>query len=258
MSSTPRSARAPSAARCPGSAAGVAIAGVIALAFTAHVLWLQFRGPQSVPNGPFSPAFFSADLAGIFTISPLSLAGSQRAAGLVTSPAEYTSFFGWPLVLVMAGATMWLWRRPAVVASAVTAMAMCALALGPQITINHQPTGHSGLYKLVADLPMLDNALPTRFALAAIPPIAFILATAVDAALAERTHPQVRRAARRRWRADPPGAGSAADPDPGGGAAIFFRRVLAKLRPTQRSAGPRPAAGRREPRQDALGGRRRR
>lgn len=167
----------------PGLAAGVAIAGVIALAFTAHLLWLQFRGPQSVPNGPFSPAFFSADLAGICTISPLSLAGSPDAATLVTSPAEYTSFFGWPLVLVIAGATMWLWRRPAVVASAITAMLMCALSLGPDIHLNHDATGHSGPYKLIADLPILDNALPTRFALAAIPPIAFILVAAIDTAL---------------------------------------------------------------------------
>jgi hypothetical protein len=170
----------------PGLAAGVAIAAVITLAFTANLLWLQFRGPQSVPNGPFSPAFFSADLAGIFTISPLSLAGSRDASALVTSPAEYTSFFGWPLVLVIAGATMWLWRRPAVVASAVTAMVMCALSLGPEITVNHHATGHSGPYKLVADLPILDNALPTRFALAAIPPIAFILATAINTALSGR------------------------------------------------------------------------
>src|SRR6185312_12845199 len=149
----------------PGLAAGVAIAAVVALAFTAYLLWLQFRGPQSVPNGPFSPAFFSADLAGIFTISPLSLAGNQDASVLVTSPAEYTSFFGWPLVLVIAGTTMWLWRRPAVVASAITAMVMCALALGPEINVNHHATGHSGPYKLIADLPILDNALPTRFAL---------------------------------------------------------------------------------------------
>ena len=170
----------------PGLAAGVAIAAVVALAFTAYLLWLQFRGPQSVPNGPFSPAFFSADLAGIFTISPLSLAGNQDASVLVTSPAEYTSFFGWPLVLVIAGTTMWLWRRPAVVASAVTALVMCALALGPNITVNRHATGHSGPYKLIAGLPILDNALPTRFALAAIPPIAFILATAINTAFTGR------------------------------------------------------------------------
>jgi hypothetical protein len=177
----------PSSARraLPGVAAGVAIAAVIAVAATAHLLWLQFSGPQSVPNGPFSPDFFSADLAGLFAISPLSLAGSSHSASLVTSSADYTSFFGWPLVLVVLGVTLWLWRRPAVVASSLTAMAMCALALGPEITINQHRTGHSGPYQLVADLPLLDNALPTRFALAAIPPIAFILATAIDAALAD-------------------------------------------------------------------------
>jgi hypothetical protein len=169
----------------PGVAAGVGVAAVIAVAATAHLLWLQFAGPQSVPNGPFSPEFYAADLAGLFAISPLSLAGSAHSASLVTGSAEYTSFFGWPLVLVVIGATLWLWRRPAVVASALTAMAMCALALGPEITLNQHRTGHSGPYKWVADLPLLDYAQPTRLALAAIPPIAFILATAIDAALAD-------------------------------------------------------------------------
>jgi hypothetical protein len=166
--------------------AGLAVAGVVALVALSHVLTLQFTGRQSVPNGPFNPAFFSADLDAFTTISPLSWAGNAEGQLLVNNPAEYTSFFGWPLLLVVAGCTVWLWRRPAVVAAAVTAIAMCALSLGPQVVVNRVRTDHSGPYKLLADLPLLDNALPTRFALAAIPPIALILAVAVDAALADR------------------------------------------------------------------------
>jgi hypothetical protein len=71
-----------------------------------------------------------------------------------------------------------------VVASAITALFMCALALGPQIVIDGVRTDHSGPYALLAELPVVDAALPTRFALAAIPPIALILAHAVHAALA--------------------------------------------------------------------------
>jgi hypothetical protein len=139
-----------------------------------------------VPNGPFNPAFFSADLAGFTTISPLSWAGDPAGQLLVSSPSEYNGFFGWPLILVVGGATVWLWRRPAVVAAAVTAIVMCALSLGPQVVVNRDRTDHSGPYALLAHLPMLDNALPTRFALGAIPPIALILASAVHAALADR------------------------------------------------------------------------
>jgi hypothetical protein len=177
----------PRAARqaLPGVAGGLAVAAAVAVALLSYPLWLQFAGPQSVPNGPFNAAFFSADLAAFTSISPLSLAGDDNSARLVSSAAEYTSFFGWPLVLVTVGAALWMWRRPAVLASAITAVLMCGLALGPQIVIDRERTEHSGPYALLASLPVVDSALPTRFALAAVPPIAIILATAIHVALTE-------------------------------------------------------------------------
>src|SRR6266511_2313837 len=43
--------------------AGLATAALISTAFLAYPLWLQFAGPQHVPNGPFSPRYFAADRA---------------------------------------------------------------------------------------------------------------------------------------------------------------------------------------------------
>src|SRR5262249_32028724 len=75
------------AARAVGPlAAGVAVATGGALIALSQPLWVQFAGPQHVPNGPFSPAYFGADLTGFWSLSPLSWAGSADAARLVSGP----------------------------------------------------------------------------------------------------------------------------------------------------------------------------
>jgi hypothetical protein len=163
--------------------AGLATAGLVALIILAYPLWLQFAGPQHVPNGPFSARFFSADLASFTAISPLSFAGDPSAARLASGPAEYTTFFGLPLLLVAAGAALWLWRRPVALAAALATVVMCALSLGPRLLINGVRTDRHGPFSPLEGLPVLDGALPTRFALAAIPLLALLLAFALDAAL---------------------------------------------------------------------------
>ncbi|NJC70259.1 hypothetical protein HC031_11130 [Planosporangium thailandense] len=162
---------------------GLVIGGVVGLAGLAYPLWVQFAGPQHVPNGPFSPDFFSADLRGFWLISPLSWFGSPDAARLVSGPAEYNTFFGIPLLLVTAGAAVWLRRRPEVLACVAAGLVMAALALGPHLVVNAVRTTHSGPYRLIQGLPVIDGALPTRFALALIPIIGIVLATALDRAL---------------------------------------------------------------------------
>lgn len=165
--------------------AGLGLAVLVAGVLLAYPLWVQFRGPMSVPDGPFNGAFFSADLASFASISPLSLAGDPASAKLVSSPAEYTSFFGLPLILVFFGAVLWLWRRRAAVAAAVTALTMCALSLGPNVGLGGHATGVVGPFGWLGHLPVLDSALPTRFALAAIAPVAYILARTTHVALTE-------------------------------------------------------------------------
>lgn len=167
----------------PTLAVGSVIAVAVASVVLAYPLRVQFYGPQHVPNGPFNPSFFGADLAGFWTVSPLSWAGSPAAARLVSGPAEYNTFFGVPLLVAVGAATIWLWRRPAVLAGMATALVMAALSLGPLVTVNDLPTTHAGPYRLLMGLPVIDGALPTRFALVAIPIIGYVLAAALDRAL---------------------------------------------------------------------------
>jgi hypothetical protein len=166
----------------PRFALGLAVTAVAAGVLLAYPLWVQFAGPQSVPNGVFSPDYFSADLASFPAISPLSLAGTEAAARLSTGPSEYNTFLGLALILVVVAAVVWLWRRPAVVAAAVVGLVMAWLSLGPSIVVDGERTGIWAPYELLRGVPAVEGALPMRFALPLIPLIAVILAIALDQA----------------------------------------------------------------------------
>ncbi|TDB69681.1 hypothetical protein [Micromonospora sp. KC723] len=172
----------------PGFAGGLLLAAGLALVVLGRPLWFQFAGPQGVADGMFSPHYFSADLRSWWTLSPLSVLGDDTSARLTTGPAEYNTFLGLPLLLVTTGCALWLSlsgrpRRPLVVACVVAALTMGALSLGPQVVLDGDRTALPGPYALLAGLPVVDGALPTRFGLAVLPLAGTLLALAVDRAL---------------------------------------------------------------------------
>ncbi|MEU7651907.1 hypothetical protein AB0C41_07810 [Micromonospora taraxaci] len=167
----------------PGFAGGLAIAAGLALMVLGYPLWFQFAGPQGVADGMFTPAYFSADLSSWWTVSPLSVAGSDESARLTTGPAEYNTFLGWPLLLVAAACAIWVGRRRLVFACVVAGLVMGALSLGPEVVLGGTKTAIPGPYALIGGLPVVDGALPMRFALALLPIIATLLVLAVDRAL---------------------------------------------------------------------------
>ncbi|MFF5177506.1 hypothetical protein ACFY2Q_05705 [Micromonospora sp. NPDC000316] len=175
----------------PGFAGGLAIAAGLALMVLGYPLWFQFAGPQGVADGMFSPAYFSADLSSWWTISPLSVAGSDQASRLTTGPAEYNTFLGWPLLLVTAVCAIWAGPRRLVFSCVAAALVMGALSLGPEVVLGGTRTALPGPYALLSGLPVVDGALPMRFGLALLPIVATLLVLAVDRAL--RTTGRARR-----------------------------------------------------------------
>ncbi|WP_208641076.1 hypothetical protein [Micromonospora arborensis] len=167
----------------PGFAGGLAIAAGLALLVLGYPLWFQFAGPQGVADGMFTPAYFSADLSSWWTVSPLSVAGSTESARLTTGPAEYNTFLGWPLLLVAVVCAIWVGRRRLVFACVVAGLVMGALSLGPEVVLGGTKTALPGPYALIGGLPVVDGALPMRFALALLPIVATLLVLAVDRAL---------------------------------------------------------------------------
>jgi hypothetical protein len=173
----------------PGFVAGMLLAAGLGTVLLAYPLWFQFAGPQGVADGLFSPDYFSADLASWTALSPLALAGTAESARLTTGPAEYNTFLGWPVVTVAIAAMVWLRRNPLVIASAVTGVTMATLSLGPTVVVDGERTTLPGPYRLLAGLPVVDSALPMRFALPLIPLIATVVVLALDRALRSSQRP---------------------------------------------------------------------
>jgi hypothetical protein len=166
----------------PTLAAGVGGAAVIGSVLLAYPLWVQFAGPQSATGSPFNIEYFSADLVSFGAYSPLSLAGNAVAEPAPGSLTELNTVLGYGLLMFVAAVAVWQRRRPIVVAAVSAAIVMGAIALGPRLVINGTRTEIPGPYVLLQSLPVIDEALPSRFALALIPLIAVVLAVALDAA----------------------------------------------------------------------------
>ena len=166
----------------PTFLAGLSLAAGLAAVVLAYPLWVQFAGPQHTPNAPFGPEFFYADLASYTRFSPLSLAGPDAPDPLATSSAEYNTYLGVPLLVVIAACVIWLRRSAVAWAIVVTGTVMALLSFGPHVTLGGERTGWPSLYSNIAEVPVINGALPTRYALALIPLIGILLAYAVDAA----------------------------------------------------------------------------
>jgi hypothetical protein len=165
--------------------AGLGVGALVALPLVAYPLYTQFYGPMHTPNAPFSPAAFYSDLASFTPFSPLSIAGTPAVGSLSTGPTEYNAYLGLPVLLLVGLCLLWglfVWRRnvPALVAIGVTGALMAYLSLGPYVTLNGVRTGWPSLYNQIADLPVINSALPTRYALALIPLIGALLAYTLD------------------------------------------------------------------------------
>lgn len=173
----------------PGFAAGLVLAAGLATLALAYPLWVQFAGPGSVTGGLFSPHYYSVDLASWAAYSPLSIAGSDATAHLTTGPSEYNTFLGWPLVLAAVGAAWWARRSAAARAAVVAALVMALLSLGPELVV-HQVRMQVPLpYTLLLDTPVIDGALPQRYAMAVVPLLALLLVLALGQAREQRGSP---------------------------------------------------------------------
>ncbi|WP_442790997.1 glycosyl transferase [Nocardia sp. NBC_01327] len=158
------------------------LAGVITVALTEIPLWWQFFGPQSyrsIDHGPMNN-----DLKALFQFPSESLGGMfQHGQNVAINPTEENSYFGWPLLLLVTMATVFLWRERVVRAAALIIVSFTVLSLGANLMIGKHNTGISLPWKHLEDVPLLNSVLESRFTMAAIPAIAVILAMGTQRAL---------------------------------------------------------------------------
>lgn len=162
----------------------LALGAVITVAATALPLWWQFFGPQSyrsIDHGPMGndlealTQFPSQSLGGVFA----------PGKNVAINPTEENAYFGWPLLVLIAVTSIWLWhkRNPehrVVRAAAAVIVVFSVLSLGVSLTIGRSDTGIRLPWHWLDRVPLLNTVLETRFTFAAIPAIAAILALATQ------------------------------------------------------------------------------
>jgi hypothetical protein len=180
----------------------LAVAGGTALVALAYPLWLQFFGRGTYHGTGFDQRIHSEDIAAYAAFPHRSLAGlAGLDTGLAPNPTEENSFFGWPLLVVVAVAVVLLLRkasrtadrsrRAPIWALAGTGVVFAVFSFGPVVKFQTRITDTPLPYSWIAHLPLFDSALPARLALVVTPVIGALLALALHELLRGRP----------RWRA---------------------------------------------------------
>ncbi|MGH8793155.1 MAG: glycosyl transferase [Stackebrandtia sp.] len=172
--SRPRDARA--AIRPLG--AGLGVGAAVALVLVGFPLYWQFFGPQSYSGLLHGNA--GNDLAALTSFAARSLAGSREAAGMLASPTEQNSFFGWPLAVFVVAASAALWRVAAARALSVLILVATLLSLGSYLVVNGRETAIPGPWLLFSGLPLYESVLESRLTMICVPAIGILLALVID------------------------------------------------------------------------------
>ncbi|PRY19151.1 hypothetical protein CLV70_13829 [Pseudosporangium ferrugineum] len=153
------------------------VTAVVTLSLLAYPLSVQFFGPQSYHGLPEFVRHFGADLGSFTAYAERSVAGNKVSAGrLAQNSSEQNAFFGWGLVILFLGLVVWMRRSAAVLTLAGLALLFGAMSLGPRIRLNGVDTGVPGPWSLLHSVPVLNSAVPTRWAMAIAPVVAIVLA----------------------------------------------------------------------------------
>ncbi|MFV2111314.1 hypothetical protein ACFHW0_03105 [Micromonospora sp. LOL_025] len=159
----------------------LAVGVAVALPLLAYPLWFQFFGPGHYRGMPFHAYGYQLDAASFTASARQTVLGDDHLPGLLApNPTEENSFFGPGLLVLAVVIVIWLWRRPLVRALAACGLLFALLSLGEQVRLDGTSTGIPGPYRLVAELPLLDHAVPARFPLVCVPVLGILLALSLD------------------------------------------------------------------------------
>ncbi|GLW30020.1 hypothetical protein [Actinoplanes regularis] len=172
---------------------GLSVAAATAVAVLAYPLAVQFFGPQSYQGLSEYVRSFGTDLGSFTAYSSHSVAGADTPLTLAQNPSEQNAFFGWGLVILFFGLILWLRRSAAVLTLGGLALLFAAMSLGTRVTLNGVDTGVPGIWAFLHHLPVLNSAVPTRWAMAIAPVVGIVLALGCQrAADLARTQPHTR------------------------------------------------------------------
>jgi hypothetical protein len=184
--------RAEARAALPAVLRALGVAAVVAGALLAYPLYMHFAGPGTFRGTGFNQAYYAENIGAYLEYPTRSVAGwLGLGSGLAPNPTEETSFFGWPLMLLVVVALVMVWRRSApgrratLIAIIAVGVVFLVLSLGPRLKFYSDATEIKLPYEWLQHLPLFDSALPGRFALVVVGVIGIVLALSADRLLSE-------------------------------------------------------------------------
>ncbi|RKN45448.1 hypothetical protein D7223_17795 [Micromonospora endolithica] len=164
----------------PRALAALGVAGGLVLLVTAYPLWMQFAGPQHRIGHPGDPDVYTLRLKSFVAYATESIGGGPDSArGLAPNTTEQASFYGWPVVLLVAAVIVALRRELGVRVLAVVALVSGVLALGSTLSWGPEKTDIPAPFVLLHGLPIVDAMVIARFALITTVAVGLLLALAV-------------------------------------------------------------------------------
>lgn len=168
-------------------AGGVAMVALLVLA--GYPLAAQFFGPDRI-SGSMQPAgVYVTDVLSFVSADPalLRFGGSAAAVSHFTGNlSENDGYIGLPLIALFMLALAVMWRRPLVRWAGLMALALALLSLGPRLHVDGNVSGLQLPWALVARLPLMGSALPSRLMLTAFLGLAVVVAALVSRAIQAR------------------------------------------------------------------------
>src|SRR5690606_9552018 len=159
---------------------GLAVTAAVAVPLLAYPLFFQFFGPQHYRGLPDHFQRHVADVGSYTAYSAESLGGVLADTHYSLTIVENNSFFGWPLVAVVALIVLWLRHEVVVRLAAVVGGLFAVLSLGDELLYARKPTGIPGPWSLLDSVPPFAMGVPTRFALVVTAAVGVLLAVSVD------------------------------------------------------------------------------
>jgi hypothetical protein len=187
------------AGRLAGDVARAALAGVLVLVLLAGVpLGFQFAGPERVTHGVLQPVEALSSDALSFVVPTELQAINPSWTRQVTSKftddcchAEWGSYLGVPLLLVLVVSAVRYWRRPVVKAAGIVAGSFLVLSMGPHLHVDGTVTSARLPFYVLGQLPLVENVEPRRLMVVTFLAAAVLVAVLVDDIASRRRHPVV-------------------------------------------------------------------
>lgn len=158
-------------------------AALVTAALAYPVIGVALLGPNRLQGYAYNPELHPTDLLNLVIPTSDQLIAPGRATAVsdmfTGGSGEWSGYLGVPLLLLLAGAGLFMWRRPVVRAGLAVAVVFIVLSFGAHLHVAGHETAIPLPWLPMTHLPLFQDILPSRLMVYAFLAIAVVLARAL-------------------------------------------------------------------------------